>query len=681
MSPKTKQFHEPNQYDPDFRGPLEKRSCTDVICLLIFIIVIAAWISIGVYAFTNGNPRNLLIPRDSDGRYCGVDADLANKKYLLFFDLMQCAKPNVVWAGCQTPQVCINECPSDTFIYKRDQDLDIKDLRKKLICHPNVTNAEINKFNKADIEKKINDTMCADWYLPSISVYKRCFPKPDVDLTDFIKYGIMDEDTYNSAVANLKRITQLTEFSYTIVEDVSGSKWSICFALAMAMLLSFVFIVLMQWIAPAVLYVSMLGVIAALSFGIYVSTQKYKKRNDWENAWLAFIIICSVILFIILLILIFLRKRILIAIALIKEGSKAVTSIFSSLFFPLFPWLLQLIVLVFTISSAVYLSTICHTNYVVSGDFSEDVDCKCNSSLGYYEGAKCEPETFKQFCKTSSGGECVKVQCHYIGVLNPEYMKYLHITNIVVFIWAMFFVSALGEMILAGTFASWFWTFNKHNVPSCTLFKSIYRTFRYHLGTIAFGSLVITICRIIRLILEYIDQKLKKWDNVVTKAIIKMFKCCFWCFEKFIRFINQNAYIVCAIYGTNFCSSAKEAFGLLVRNAIRVFVLDKVTDFLFFLAKVFITLAITFASYYFIVYRHNDDNEPSELHYSIVPVILIGLGTYFIASVFFSVYGMAVDTLFMCFLEDCERNDGSAEKPYYMSRELMKILGKKNKNE
>lgn len=55
-----------------------------------------------------------------------------------------------------------------------------------------------------------------------------------------------------------------------------------------------------------------------------------------------------------------------------------------------------------------------------------------------------------------------------------------------------------------------------------------------------------------------------------------MFKCCFWCFEKFIRFINQNAYIVCAIYGTNFCSSAKEAFGLLVRNAIRVFVLDKV---------------------------------------------------------------------------------------------------------
>lgn len=30
-------------------------------------------------------------------------------------------------------------------------------------------------------------------------------------------------------------------------------------------------------------------------------------------------------------------------------------------------------------------------------------------------------------------------------------------------------------------------------------------------------------------------------------------------------------------------------------------------------------------------------------------------------------------------VEDCERNDGSEEKPYFMSKQLMKILGKKNK--
>ena len=41
---------------------------------------------------------------------------------------------------------------------------------------------------------------------------------------------------------------------------------------------------------------------------------------------------------------------------------------------------------------------------------------------------------------------------------------------------------------------------------------------------------------------------------------------------------------------------------------------------------------------------------------------------YFRCSAFFGVYSMAVDTLFLCFLEDLERNDGSEEKPYYMSR-------------
>jgi len=36
--------------------------------------------------------------------------------------------------------------------------------------------------------------------------------------------------------------------------------------------------------------------------------------------------------------------------------------------------------------------------------------------------------------------------------------------------------------------------------------------------------------------------------------------------------------------------------------------------------------------------------------------------------------------LFFCVLvEDLERNDGSEQKPYYMSKSLKKILGKKNK--
>jgi len=40
-----------------------------------------------------------------------------------------------------------------------------------------------------------------------------------------------------------------------------------------------------------------------------------------------------------------------------------------------------------------------------------------------------------------------------------------------------------------------------------------------------------------------------------------------------------------AVYGKNFCWSAKEAFKLLMRNILRVAVVDKVTDFILFVGK------------------------------------------------------------------------------------------------
>ena len=44
------------------------------------------------------------------------------------------------------------------------------------------------------------------------------------------------------------------------------------------------------------------------------------------------------------------------------------------------------------------------------------------------------------------------------------------------------------------------------------------------------------------------------------------------------------------------------------------------------------------------------DNVPT-LNYYVTPVVAIVIGTYFITSSFFGVYEMAVDTLFLCFLE------------------------------
>ena len=64
-----------------------------------------------------------------------------------------------------------------------------------------------------------------------------------------------------------------------------------------------------------------------------------------------------------------------------------------------------------------------------------------------------------------------------------------------------------------------------------------------------------------------------------------------------MRFINRNAYIMCAVKSTNFCSSAMAAFNLIMRNLARVVVLDSVVDFLLFLGKLVIVLITGVVSY------------------------------------------------------------------------------------
>ncbi len=41
-------------------------------------------------------------------------------------------------------------------------------------------------------------------------------------------------------------------------------------------------------------------------------------------------------------------------------------------------------------------------------------------------------------------------------------------------------------------------------------------------------------------------------------------KCCMWCLEKIVAFINRNAYILIAIKGKGYCCAAADAIVLIV---------------------------------------------------------------------------------------------------------------------
>lgn len=70
----------------------------------------------------------------------------------------------------------------------------------------------------------------------------------------------------------------------------------------------------------------------------------------------------------------------------------------------------------------------------------------------------------------------------------------------------------------------------------------------------------------------------------------KMCICFTYCLEKFIKFVNYNAYVVIAIQGKSFCTSAQIAFNLIIENSFRIAIINSFGDFILFLSKLTVTI-------------------------------------------------------------------------------------------
>uniref|UniRef100_A0A673KHZ2 Choline transporter-like protein n=1 Tax=Sinocyclocheilus rhinocerous TaxID=307959 RepID=A0A673KHZ2_9TELE len=635
--------------------------CTDVLCCVIFVIVILGYIVLGTVAWLHGDPRKVVYPTDSYGQFCGQQA------ILFYFNILQCANPTVlINLQCPTTQVIQTLFANHlSFSLSWNSYWDYY----KLFCKPG--------FNNPD----------------KVPFLQRCFPDfitRNGTLTVANKTSFKDGHGKIRSVVDLRDAANLLdakEVGVKIFEDYASSWFWILIGLVISMLVSLIFILLLRFTAGVLFWMVIFGVIAAVGYGIWhcyweYSSLKGKPDSDitisdigfqtdfrvylqLSQTWLIFMISLAVIEAIIILVLIFLRNRVRIAIALLKEGSKAIGCIMSTLFYPIITFLLLALCIAYWAVTAVFLASSGDAVYKVMSTLP---DCK-------YTNLTCDPETFSQsnVTKLCPGSQCTFA--FYGGEsLYHRYIFVLQLCNLLVFLWLVNFTIALGQCTLAGAFASYYWALRKPaDIPPCPLASSFGRALRYHTGSLAFGALILSIVQFIRIILEYLDHKLKGAHNAFTRFLLCCLKCCFWCLEHFIKFMNRNAYIMISIYGKNFCASARDAFFLLMRNVMRVAVLDKVTDFLLFLGKLLISGSVGESTFSSVAYK-----VPS-LNYYWVPLLTVIFGSYMIAHGFFNVYAMCVDTLFLCFLLDLEKNDGSATRPYYMGSSLRAILNKKNK--
>lgn len=161
----------------------------------------------------------------------------------------------------------------------------------------------------------------------------------------------------------------------------------------------------------------------------------------------------------------------------------------------------------------------------------------------------------------------------------------------------------------------------------------------------------------------------------IARCIFCCCRCCLFCLEKFLKFLNRNAYIMTAIYGTGFFTSARRAFHLIISNPVRLLVIDKVCDFLIFFGKLCVTAGIGILAFFFFTHRiAQAEKYVPQLHYYFIPLLLIVIGTYIIVTCFFSVYSMAVDTLFICAIQDIQLRDNNKDHELLMSKGLKKVF-------
>ncbi|XP_053151517.1 choline transporter-like protein 4 isoform X2 [Hemicordylus capensis] len=671
--------------------------------VLLRTVFIAGYIVLGLVAWLYGDPRQVIYPRNSTGSYCGIGEN-RNKPFLFYFNILKCIPKDPISIAmdglqCPTTQLCVSSCPEAFWtLHPKAFAPGAKPSEewKQKWCQSSI-NLTTTSLTVSEI---LNQQLCPHFTIPSIPVFSRCFPSLNFSQAgDFQLNGMNSSttlDTIKSSAEQLMKVLDAKNIGMKIFEDFTRTWYWILIVLLISMVVSLLFLLLLRFFAGVLVWILIVGVLAVTAYGIYHSYMEYSKLNkdgasiqnvgfttnlsvygSVKETWLAVLIILCVVEAVLLLTLLFLRKRIFIAIALIKEASKAIGYMMSTLAYPLLTFILLLICVAYWGMTALYLATSGVPLYRIAPTNASAPGCK-----GIIANQTCNPLEFNASTYTSCMVECIFFKYNTEGLYQRNLFN-LQIYNAVGFLWCINFVIALGQCVLAGAFASYYWAFNKpRDIPACAVANSFIRTLRYHLGSLAFGALILTIVQVIRMVLEYLDHKLKDAHNPVARCMLCCLKCCFWCLEKFIKFLNRNAYIMIAIYGKNFCISAKNAFKLLMRNVVRVAVLDKITDLLMFFGKLLVVGGVGVLSFFLFsgkIPLKDLELQSHTLNYYWLPILTVVVGAYFIAQGFFSVYTMCVDTLFLCFLEDLERNDGSKEKPYYMSKSLMTILHKKNK--
>lgn len=229
----------------------------------------------------------------------------------------------------------------------------------------------------------------------------------------------------------------------------------------------------------------------AVELSLYYFREALKNQLDNElskpRIWLILSIIFSLSFALVLFLALVLTSRINLAIDLIRETSRSMSTLRCVILFPLVPYLLQVAVIILWLTIAVIIFGAGRRTF-------RTPDLK-----------ECEPEN------TVSNGS--STDCTLRQLLDSHLVLYAQGYGLFAFLWLLQFVQGCYVMTLAGSFSYYYWNVDIDSLPACTCLKSLKTTLRYHLGTVAFGSFFIALLRTLQWIIEFVYNKLKSSLN------------------------------------------------------------------------------------------------------------------------------------------------------------------------
>ena len=103
-------------------------------------------------------------------------------------------------------------------------------------------------------------------------------------------------------------------------------------------------------------------------------------------------------------------------------------------------------------------------------------------------------------------------------------------------LWTVTFIHGASQWICSHTVLSWYFRPSNTSVGSLQVIRSTGIFLRYHVGTVAFGSLILAIVQFLRAIFLYIKRKLKNKSAFPVKIAL----CCCSCWRCSMEFVRRR---------------------------------------------------------------------------------------------------------------------------------------------